>query len=91
MAHGKAKGELFNLINKKNLYLNIKNKWILPEVDGNPVIVKFTKNCKKSEMLNLMVHTTKSEFGQTNQGSIKLLLRESTRTNYRTTDLFFSF
>lgn len=45
---------------RKDLYLKIKNKWMLPKVDRNPVIVKSTNNCKKSEMLNLMIHTTKS-------------------------------
>lgn len=60
---------------KKDLYLKIKHKWFLPKVDVNPVKVTLANNCKKSEILNMMTHTTKTEFGCTSQGSTQLLLR----------------
>ncbi|KAG5614176.1 hypothetical protein H5410_014000 [Solanum commersonii] len=61
----------------------IKNKWTLPKVDSDPVVVKSTNNCKKSDMLDLMIHATKSEFVYTSHGSAAIA--NQPRTIYRTT------
>lgn len=51
------------------------------------MIVNSTNDCKKSDMLDLMIHTTKSEFLYTSHGSAAIA--NQPRTIYRTTVLFF--